>query len=278
MQQDDSAVNLQPESSRDSEPLTATSPSHPPTHIPAHGTTTTISDHLIAKDSLPEAESISGLAQGAEEQEKTSIPPEDKPSAQGEGTASFPREKETGADSGGETRYIVGEVVPEVGRSAETEGSTAVESGDKVVLVHAEVEVAGTREEGNSPPSQDSQITVIPQGAGYADLATAADPLSSAAIVEPTPSALLPSSTLLSSTPSSTASTPVLAAAQLPSSAVPAYVAPAKKFASSLSVNKKFLEKAGAEKSKPEVKAAVGTSPLRSHQFPQVRANPSQLT
>lgn len=80
-------------------------------------------------------------------------------------------------------------------------------------------------------------------------------------LVEPipskTPSTL--TSTLLPSNPPSRAPTPTLT----PSGPTPpppsVSPAPPKKFASSLSVNKKFLEKAG-EKSKPEVKAAVGTS------------------
>lgn len=79
-------------------------------------------------------------------------------------------------------------------------------------------------------------------------------------IVEPipskTPSTL--TSSLLPSNPPSRAPTPTL----VPSASAPptpsVSPAPPKKFASSLSVNKKFLEKAG-EKSKPEVKAAVGT-------------------
>ena len=79
-------------------------------------------------------------------------------------------------------------------------------------------------------------------------------------IVEPIPSKTPANtaSSLLASNPPSRAPTPTLT----PSATTPPTpsVSPAqpKKFASSLSVNKKFLEKAG-EKSKPEVKAAVGT-------------------
>ena len=83
----------------------------------------------------------------------------------------------------------------------------------------------------------------------------------SSSIIEPIPSKT-PStitSTLLASNPPSRAPTPTLTPSVTTPPTPSVSPAPPKKFASSLSVNKKFLEKAG-EKSKPEVKAAVGTS------------------
>ena len=112
-------------------------------------------------------------------------------------------------------------------------------------------------------------------GEPRAALASAPDATSEVADAVPTPAQLEPAaeSTASSSMPvpvpaapvdpvslqSSAASTPVIGAALLPAPTPSGSPAPAKKFHSSLSVNKKFLEKA-TEKGKPDPKAVVGES------------------
>lgn len=76
----------------------------------------------------------------------------------------------------------------------------------------------------------------------------ASPPTSSSALVATPPAAISPPATAVVATSATVPTAPIR-------SSSPAI--PTKKFASSLSVNKKFLEKAG-EKGKPEVKVAVG--------------------
>lgn len=138
---------------------------------------------------------------------------------------------------------------------------------ETAVAVKGQADVAGEAAVENVSPEEDEAPTTAaePPSTSEAIPATSLSALQDSslppAIVHPFPSALPPSSSLLASNSSSTTSTPVLAAAQLPPPTPSGSPAPTKKFASSLSVNKKFLEKAG-EKGKPEVKAAISTSSL----------------